>query len=148
MYKEKTSSNFGQTIINEAYSETRTWATSFYEVLLKTISKMSKHEARLRVKILTDEIFQKNSTSFVQFKLCQVCSIIKSQQLVSFQKAFHPYENKIKEFLQNESNSALDLAIKSHLKNLIAEKTKIQKNSFRLLSLKMLSNNTLGRTTI
>jgi hypothetical protein len=109
---------------------------------------MSKHDASMLVKIPMDEIFQKNSTPFVQFKLCQVCSIIKSQQLDSFQNVFQAFETKIITFLQNESDSALDLAIKSHLKNLITDKTEIQKNSFHFLSPTMFSNNTLGITTI
>jgi hypothetical protein len=143
VHHEKTGSNYGNNIINEAYSETRTWSASFYEDLLKAISKMSKYEASVLVKILMDEIFQKNSAPFGQFKLCQVCSIIKSQQLDSFHHVFQAFETKIITFLQNESDSALDLAIKSHLKNLITDKTKIQKNSFHLLSPMIFSNNTL-----
>jgi hypothetical protein len=143
MSSKKNSSNYCQNIINEAYSEIGTWTESFYENLLETISKMSKDEAMFLRKILMNEILQKNSTPFAQFKLCQICSIIISQQLDSFQNVFQTYEKKIQEFLQNKSNSALNLAIKSHLKNLITEKTKIQRYSLHILSLKMLSNNTL-----
>jgi hypothetical protein len=100
MSSEKTSLNYGNNIIHEAYSETGTWTTIFHENLLKTISKMSKREAILLIKILMDEILQKNSTSFVQFKLCQVYSIIKSRQLDSFQNSFHTYKNKFRSFFK------------------------------------------------
>jgi hypothetical protein len=94
-----------------------------------------------------NEIFQENSTPLVQFKLCQVCSIIKSQQLDSFQNVFQAFETKIQEFLQNKTNSTLDSAIKSHLKNLIAGQKKKQRDSSHFLSLKMISNNSLEQTT-
>jgi hypothetical protein len=43
---------YSNDIINKASSETKTWTTSFHDKLIKLITKLSKQEANLFIKII------------------------------------------------------------------------------------------------
>jgi hypothetical protein len=117
---------YANDIIKEASSETKTWTTSFHDKLIKSITKMTKQEANLFIKIIMNETLKKNSKPFSQFKLCQICSIIRNKDLKSFQNAFLPFHSKINEYLNTETETTLDSAIKSPLTKLLKEYKKME----------------------
>jgi hypothetical protein len=110
--------HYADEIIQEAKSDMRTWTTSFHDHLIKSVSRMSEQEANLFIQIIMNEILTGSSQPFSRFKLCQICSIIRNQDLKSFQNAFLPFQCKISEYLNSKTDSALHSVIKSHLTNL------------------------------
>jgi hypothetical protein len=125
-------------IIREANSETKTWTTTFHDKLTKSISKMSQQEADLFIKIIMNEILKKCFEPFSQFKLCQVCSIIRNECLKTFQNSFLPFHSKICEYLNTETETALHSVIKSHLTNFLKEQKMKEKTRFS--TIRYLSN--------
>jgi hypothetical protein len=113
---------YANEIIHEANSEAKTWTTSLHNKLIISISKMSKQEANLFVRIIMNEILDKTCKPFPQFKLCQVCSIIQNQNLHSFQNAFLQFHSKIRGYLDSETETTCHFAIKLHLTNLLKER--------------------------
>jgi hypothetical protein len=112
---------YAKEIIEEAHSEFKTWAISFHGRFIMTISKMSQQKAHLFIKIMMSEILKKNPEPFSQFKLCQICSIVRNQDLKSLQNAFLPFHSKIKEYIDSEPETIIHSVIKSHLTNLLRE---------------------------
>jgi hypothetical protein len=129
---------YANDIINEASFENKTWSTSFHHKLVKSVSTMPKQEAHLFIKIIMDEILTNHLNPFAQFKLCQVCSIIRNQDLKSFQNAFIPFHSKISEYLNTEAESMLHSVIKSHLTNFMREPKMIESKTFS--NIRYLSN--------
>jgi hypothetical protein len=99
---------------------------------------MDQQVAHLFIKIIMNEILKKSFEPFSQFKLCQVCSIIRNQNLKSFQNAFLPFHSKICEYLNSETETTLHSAIKSHLTNLLKEQKMIETTRFS--TIRYLSN--------
>jgi hypothetical protein len=87
--------------------------------VIRKVETLKKDQADSLAADLLQPIFNPNSQPHFAFKLCQVCSIINSKKLQSFEVSFKKFEDEIEEFIRAEKNAFFSTTINGLLFNLL-----------------------------
>jgi hypothetical protein len=115
----ETNHSLAQKIIGEARLDAGTWSLAFMKEVTPKVEMMKKDQADSLAEDLLQMIFKSESNPHFKFKLCQMCSVIHSKDLCSFEVSFKKFQDEIKKFIEVEKNSFFSAAINGLLMNLL-----------------------------